>query len=490
MTANRFLRPDALTTPQPAEPSPPLFGLAYRKWVLAFVMSLGFIARMLTFHSPLLDHHAWRQADGAMIARNFYRDGLAPLHPETDVRGAQPHGYVATGLEIHAIIFAAVAKIVGYAPEVGRAVSALCFFPSALLLWGFVRVRHGPALGLLAVFVYALGLPLVLYSERAVWNEPILITLSLAAFRATQAYLQQRRVAVLIAQVLALMTIGAVKPQWLIVLLPVAALWIERDGWRSALRWELWLAVILPCATAAAFLWHMRMLAGQTGVVDFGAADKLFKVDDMSGHYVYVISRRLLRDLLGPVGHVAWGVGVVSGVRRQRLAEAAAVIGALAYFVLVSRGNRVHDYYQLALVPGALIAMPEGLAVLGELLSRVLPARAADTPLAGSFVLAWTMMLFCFGRSVSFHSWYEVDADKLRVCTALRSALAPHDLIVFTNYNSPDVLYCLDRRGWLLGPAETTSARLAEVLDQGASVLVSPRQESGADHPTFPNRFH
>ena len=148
----------------------------------------------------------------------------------------------------------------------------------------------------------------------------------------------------------------------------------------------------------------------------------------------------------------------------------------------------MHDYYQLALVPGALIAMPEGLAVLGELLSRVLPARAADTPLAGSFVLAWTMMLFCFGRSVSFHSWYEVDADKLRVCTALRSALAPHDLIVFTNYNSPDVLDCLDRRGWLLG-AETTSARLAEVLDQGASVLVSPRQDPVPITLTFPRSF-
>ena len=284
---------------------------------------------MLTFHSPLLDHHAWRQADGAMIARNFYRDGLAPLHPETDVRGAQPHGYVATGLEIHAIIFAAVAKIV----DTHRRSVA----PSAPCAFSRRRCSYGAsfACGTARPWDFSRssctrwGFP-VLYSERAVWNEPILITLSLAAFRATQAYLQQRRVAVLIAQVLALMTIGAVKPQWLIVLLPVAALWIERDGWRSALGWELWLAVILPCATAAAFLWHMRMLAGQTGVVDFGAADKLFKVDDMSGHYVYVISRRLLRYLLGPVGLVAWGVGVVSGVRRQRLAEAAAVI-ALAY---------------------------------------------------------------------------------------------------------------------------------------------------------------
>src|SRR3954468_10303456 len=132
----------------------------HRGWILGFVISLGFMARMLTVHSPLLDHHAWRQADGAMIARNFYRSGLSPLHPETDVRGAQPHGSVATGLELHAILFAAIAQAAGFAPEVGRTLSALCFVPSALLLWGFIRVRHGPPVALLAVSVYALGLPL------------------------------------------------------------------------------------------------------------------------------------------------------------------------------------------------------------------------------------------------------------------------------------------------------------------------------------------
>jgi hypothetical protein len=34
----------------------------------------GFCARAATCKSPLLDHHAWRQADTASIARNFYRE--------------------------------------------------------------------------------------------------------------------------------------------------------------------------------------------------------------------------------------------------------------------------------------------------------------------------------------------------------------------------------------------------------------------------------
>ena len=46
---------------------------ALRRWILFFSITLGFMARMATFQVPLLDHHAWRQADGATIARNFAR---------------------------------------------------------------------------------------------------------------------------------------------------------------------------------------------------------------------------------------------------------------------------------------------------------------------------------------------------------------------------------------------------------------------------------
>ena len=36
--------------------------------LLAFVVLLGFCARGATYKTPLLDHHAWRQADTAAHA--------------------------------------------------------------------------------------------------------------------------------------------------------------------------------------------------------------------------------------------------------------------------------------------------------------------------------------------------------------------------------------------------------------------------------------
>jgi hypothetical protein len=84
------------------------------------------------------------------------------------------------------------------------------------------------------------------------------------------------------------------------------------------------------------------------------------------------------------------------------------------------------------------------------------------------------MLLSCFIRSVSFHSWYEIDQDKLRFCSILAPQLAPGDLVVFADYTSPDVLYCLDRRGWLHQGPPLTIEQVGHRRDAGADVLVMP----------------
>jgi hypothetical protein len=67
-----------------------------RRIVLGFVLLFGFCARAATYKAPLLDHHGWRQADTASIARNFYREGMNVLYPQIDQRGGRQVGYVET----------------------------------------------------------------------------------------------------------------------------------------------------------------------------------------------------------------------------------------------------------------------------------------------------------------------------------------------------------------------------------------------------------
>lgn len=80
----------------------------YRTILLCAVVGLGFAARAATFKSPLLDHHGWRQAATASIARNFYRERFNPLYPQVDQRGADDIGFVETGFELLAFCVAAI----------------------------------------------------------------------------------------------------------------------------------------------------------------------------------------------------------------------------------------------------------------------------------------------------------------------------------------------------------------------------------------------
>ena len=385
----------------PDTPPTALSPAALRRWILLFVITVGFMARMATFQLPLLDHHSWRQADGATIARNFYREGLSPLRPTIDARGDATDGTVATGLELHALIFAAVSRVTGYSDMVGRVVSVLCFPATALLLWSFSRSRYGEDPALIAACAYSLGLPLVVYAERSVWNEPVLLLLSMASLASAESYGVSPRPLRLLALVVSLSLLGAVKPQWLIMLAPVWALWFERHGWRFLARWETWLVAVVPCATAAAFLWNMHEVAERTQLT-FGAADKLFQWEDMTGHYVFVIARRMVRDIFGPVGVAALIVGLVTLVKQGRRAEIAAVFSCLVYLVVVSHGNRRHDYYQLALVPAGMMAIPAGILAIARWARQRLPETW--TVQRVTVTLLWMMLLSCFVRSVSFHS--------------------------------------------------------------------------------------
>src|SRR4029077_13531947 len=91
------------------------------------IIVLGFAVRAATFKSPLLDHHAWRQADTGAVSRNFARDDLNPLHPQVDWRGNLPSGRIETGFELFAFLVALLSMPAGVSPGGGRVVAGGVF---------------------------------------------------------------------------------------------------------------------------------------------------------------------------------------------------------------------------------------------------------------------------------------------------------------------------------------------------------------------------
>jgi hypothetical protein len=444
-----------------------------QRLILAFILVFGFCARAATFKSPILDHHSWRQADTAAISRNFYRERFNIFYPQVDWRGDRADGYVESGLEPLAFAVAALGKMGSFHPELGRLINTLVFLASAGLVWTFVRRRYGGPTGLIATYLYAFGFPLLIYIERAFMNEALLICLSLACLVATQRYLDEpgRRWGSLLLLLGAAGLIGAIKVPYLIILAPVAGLFLEKAGARGALRWELWLVTAVSLTVAFAWYRHAHAL-GQTTGLSFGLGDKLFDAELMfSGKYPWKLVVRLFKDILGPVGFVAMGVGVWMAFRAGRWCEVLGFFAFLFYLALVVGGNFMHDYYQLAVMPIA----PAIIAPALYALTTVPPAnrffRYRYHLLASLLCLA---AFASFVRSTSFHSWYEYGADSALFCDTVDKFIGRDDRVVFVGNNDPALLFCMDHKGWLVSEGESTEERIRSIWKAGATIAVVP----------------
>lgn len=449
-------------------------GLFQTRLVLAGILTIGLMARAATIKSPVFDFHSWRQADTAAIARNFVQEEFNPLHPQVDWRGEQQKGYVETGFELHAVVVAAVATVAGFSTDLARLVSALSFPASALLLFAFLRDRYGPAAAVVGAAIYAVGLPLTLYADRAILNEPLLALLTFASFRAAQVYLQHGRLGALAALVLSMALIAVVKPQYLIAGAFVAGLFIERYGVRGLARWELWTAGAVAVVAGVAWFQHARTLYAITGL-SFGVTDKLFDGELLfSGRYVAKIGTRLVKDVLGPVGITAVIYGAVAAWRTSRWAEPLGLAGFLVYLAIVTTGNYAHNYYQLAIVPPAICAIALGVTTAVERLGER-QSWTADRRTAVLATVIWLAAITTFVRSVSAHSWYEIDDERVDICRELVHALPPGQRLAFADYGSPDLLFCANRKGWILQGHEIAPERFRQLLDRDAVIVVERR---------------
>lgn len=451
-----------------------------RRAILALILAFGFCFRAATFHSPLFDHHGWRQTDTAAISRAFAEERFNILYPQVDWRGAAATGYVETGLELHAFLVASIAKLSHFKPEVGRLLSSVWFLASCWLVYAFTRRRYGVGPGLFASYLYAFGFPLMLFMERAFMNEALLVCLSLAAIVAAQRYLDADRegahgsmrgrrwpaFAVLLA---ATALVGAIKLPYLIVLAPIAGLFIERYGRRAVVRAELWAVALFAIGLSALWYWHAHTLGVASGLT-FGTTDKTFSADVVfSSHLYEMVALRTCRDIIGPFGLIGILSGAYVAWRQRRWCEGLALASFPLYVVLVAGGNVRHDYYQIAIMPLAAPIAAVGLLQVIDGVPRL--RRAYTTTVTVVLVLVAVATTV---RLASFHSWFEIPAQDVLLCSQLPQHIAsPTDRVAVVGSGDPRFLFCLNRKGWLLD----SESGLTRAWQEGARVAL-----------VFPNR--
>ncbi len=133
--------------------------------LLAVLLCLSVFVRLIQISQPFMDAWSWRQADDAMIARNFYGHGYDIFYPQIDWAGSLP-GYVGTEFPLVTFVAALLYPLFGVREWVGRSISVLFFAASVPLFYLFVKKVFNERSAFCAVAIYACT-PLTVFAARS-----------------------------------------------------------------------------------------------------------------------------------------------------------------------------------------------------------------------------------------------------------------------------------------------------------------------------------
>lgn len=451
-------------------------------FILLTIISLGLALRLYRIDIPLADHHSWRQADTAAVARNFIKEGWDFLRPKIDNK-APLHPGIPNDERLFLVeppfynsLVAGIYKIFGVKEKFARIVSVFFSLGSTIFLYLIVRYYFNENIGLISAFFFAV-LPYNIFYSRVILPEPMIIFLTLGMFYFAIKWLETNFVSHYLLFIIYSALSFSQKAFPLFLLLPLSYLIFKKFGFNLMKQKKifLWLVVsLLPLIFWRWWISHFPQgipanlwLLNQGGIRFKGA------------FFYWIFAKRIGELILG-----YWGLPllVLGLVLKPTLKEGwffhLWLLSLLIFICVFAAGNVTHDYYQIPLIPIFCIFLAKGTNFLlfesGKLFSK---------PICSLFII------FCSLFMVAF-SWYQVrDFYNIQGGVDLVGKWidenTPKDSLVLTgDSNDATLLYNCNRWGWTGGYASNYPNEpqvIENVRRMGASYYVSTKFDKNSE---------
>lgn len=225
------------------------------KWLLITVFAAAVLLRLGDSLRPV-DGASWRESDMASIARNYAVEGMNPLYPRIDWRGAGP-GYVEMELPITPWLTALLYRFLGIHDVFGRLWS-LIFSIGTLLIFYRLSREYLSQLGAFVAFAFFAFNPLILDASSAFQPEAAMMLAYISAVYLFLKWLKSDKDVDLIAAaavtalaVLAKATAGHIG-------LMFGILMLQKYGVGVFSKYKVWLFGALSVIPAAAWYVHAK----------------------------------------------------------------------------------------------------------------------------------------------------------------------------------------------------------------------------------------
>jgi len=327
------------------------------------LVALALAARLYRITAPLTDLRAMRQTHTAAIARDCYRRGFNPLRARPDAIG-----FPRTNFPLYPSLISLEYGLAGGVHEwLGRLTSLVVSVATVYMVFCIARLFWGRRAAIWAAFFFALT-PASIFFGRAFMPEAMMMFLMASAFYGLSVWnVRGSRLGLILGAVCVGLAV-TVKLTPIVLLLPAAWLLFERGRWRALFGAPGW--VLALCTAAPLVLWYIPYLEGGPQALEHDWRPGLATLH----YYLQMLINRPGGVLLGPMGYVAFLVGLLAGVvNRRDYAMHVWVVAAAVYLLKYAKVNFALEYYNLPFLPVGCLLAGRGMSVLlsGDALARI-----------------------------------------------------------------------------------------------------------------------
>jgi 4-amino-4-deoxy-L-arabinose transferase-like glycosyltransferase len=404
------------------------------------------------------------------MARNYYENDYNFAYPQIDW-GGNTKGYVESEFPIYSFLIALLYKILGFHDYMGRIISIFFSLISVIFLYRLYKLFFDDKTSLISTAIFAI-LPLNIFFSRAIMPESLLIMSVILGVYFFQLWLTGQRTVNYLLSVIFISLACLIKIPTLYIGLPLLYLSWIKFGRKTFTNWKLWLYCLV--VFAAVFLWYYH--AHQIKI-NYGLSFGIWEYgEDKWGNWGLIFSFKFWNRILFQSiaeKHLTWmGAMVFIGglffrrsTREERVFDFW-LIALIIYFIIVGRGNYVHEYYQLPFIIPASAFMGKTINFLAEL-SKVRGKYKIILTIASLAIISLS-----FGQYRIYFGKENPEKSATYKLSGTIERLTPRgSLVLAVDRNDPTLLYLSNRKGWHAHPDQLNDDFLKKRASEGAEYL-------------------
>ncbi len=442
--------------------------------LLGVIFFITLLPRLYKIDNSITDWHSFRQADTAMVARNFADEGFNILHPKTDnilaisdSKKPNPQGLIFLEFPIYTLIVGLVWDIFGVNESSARLVSAIFASFSTVFLFLLVRKFSNSRVAIIAALVFALT-PYSIYYGRVIMPNSTMICLGLASlWLFSRYYFNNSKVSFFMSSVLfALASLSY--PYVVFWLIPIIYLALIKDGlfYYSLKYYGFLLIAFIPLVLWRA--WGANYPEAQIGsnwYLNYG--DIRFS----GAFFRWLIFERLAKLILGTGGFVLMFFGLVAKrENKENYFYFVWLFSMILYFVIFASSNVRHDYYQYIYMPVLAVFVALGIDHLLKAGQSII-----EKSISVSIAIFLVIISIAFGY-YEVKGYYLTNNDIVEAGKKADELLSANDKVIAPLAGDLSLLYYVNRPGWAEFYEEMPVFKA-----QGATAIVSLKFDEGIE---------